>query len=322
MYKIPDINTFLPTGKIDKKHLLWLMDYSPEEILEVLHRAKKLKAEYKGGAVHDVLNGKTIALIFTKASTRTRLSFEMGIRQLGGQALFLSGSDIQLGRGEPISDTVRVMQSYGIDGIMIRTYEQDDLNMLAQYGNIPIINGLTDLCHPCQALCDLLTIWEIKGKLKGVKLAYFGDGNNMANSLLLACAKAGMDIAIACPNSYPPDSGFLAEAKKYNGNILITDNPQAAAIGSDVLYTDVFFSMGQEPDQQKYDAMMRFQVNRRLLSFAKPDATFLHCLPAHRGEEVTADVIDDEKVSAVFLQAENRLHAQKGVMSLLFENKG
>lgn len=312
-----DINRYLPNGSIDNKHLLTLLDYSQEEIFEVLWEARKLKFEHKSGKKHTVLQDKTIALIFSKPSTRTRLSFEMGIRQLGGDCIFLSGADIQLGRGESIHDTVKVMERYDISGIMIRTFAQSDIEQLAKYGSMPVINGLTDRCHPCQALADLLTIWEHFGTLKGLKLAYFGDGNNMANSLIIACAKCGMDVSVACPKGYEPDSRFVSAAKQY-ANITVTHSAQEAAAGANILYTDVFFSMGQQPYSQKFEQMMPYQVNAALLAHADKNAIFLHCLPAHRGEEVTADVIDSP-ASLIFDQAENRLHAQKGVMSLLFK---
>lgn len=241
----------------------------------------------------------------------------MGMRQLGGDALFLSTNDIQLGRGEPISDTVRVLERYGISGIMIRTFKQSDVEDLAKYGSIPIINGLTDLCHPCQVLADLLTIWEHFGNLAGRKLAFFGDGNNMANSLMIGCAKCGMEVAIACPEGYEPDQTFLHTAQRF-AKVTVTHDPFEAAKGADALYTDVFFSMGQKPEQEKFDAMMKFQVNGKILAAAKPEAIFLHCLPAHRGEEVTEEVIDGP-ASLIFDEAENRLHAQKAVMYLLMK---
>lgn len=319
MKNVKDINGYKATNKIDNKHLLTLLDYQPFEIFEILHTAKMLKAEHKAGIINTSLKGKTLALIFAKSSTRTRVSFEMGIRQLGGEGLFLSSNDIQLGRGETIHDTVKTLERYDINGIMIRTFKQSDVEDLAKHGNIPIINGLTDLCHPCQVLADLLTIWEKKGKLSGLKLAYFGDGNNMANSLLIGSAKCGMDVAIACPDGYEPDKNFVLEAQKYS-NITITNNAEEAAKNADVLYTDVFFSMGQKIEKEKYDALMAFQVNKKLFSKANQDAIFMHCLPAHREEEVTADIIDSD-VSVVFDQAENRLHAQKAVMYHLMKRK-
>ena len=312
-----DINSYKPTGKISNKHLLTLLDYSPEEIFEVLHTAKQLKAEHKAGNKNNALKGKTVALIFAKSSTRTRVSFEMGVRQLGGEALFLSSNDIQLGRGETIHDTVKTLERFDINGIMIRTYKQSDVEDLAKYGTIPIINGLTDLCHPCQVLADYLTVWEKKGKLKGLKLAFFGDGNNMANSLIIGGCKCGMEVSIAWPKGYEPDKHFIEEASKYS-KVTITNNPIEAAKNADVLYTDVFFSMGQQVEKTKYDALMPFQINKELVKYAKKDAIFLHCLPAHRGEEVTADIIDSP-MSVIFDEAENRLHAQKAVMYLLMK---
>ena len=312
-----DINQYVPKKQIENRHLLTLLDYTPEEIFEILYCAKRLKQAYRAGEKVTALEGKTLALIFAKSSTRTRVSFEMGMRQLGGDALFLSTNAIQLGRGEPISDTVRVLERYGISGIMIRTFKQSDVEDLAKYGSIPIINGLTDLCHPCQVLADLLTIWEHFGNLAGRKLAFFGDGNNMANSLMIGCAKCGMEVAIACPEGYEPDQTFLHTAQRF-AKVTVTHDPFEAAKGADALYTDVFFSMGQKPEQEKFDAMMKFQVNGKILAAAKPEAIFLHCLPAHRGEEVTEEVIDGP-ASLIFDEAENRLHAQKAVMYLLMK---
>lgn len=314
-----DINQYKPTGEIKNKHFITLRGFTPQEIFELLHTAAKLKKRLGAGIKTNVLRGKTIALIFAKSSTRTRVSFEMGIRQLGGNALFLSSADIQLGRGETVEDTVKTLERLGIDGIMIRTFNQSDVETLCKAGKIPIINGLTDLCHPCQALADLLTVWEKKKRLEGLKLAYFGDGNNMANSLIVACAKCGVEIAVACPKGYLPDKTFIEEGKKY-GKVTITHNPQEAAKNADVLYTDVFFSMGQQTDAAKKEALMPFQVNAGLFSCAKPDAIFMHCLPAHREEEVTSEIIDSS-ASVIFDQAENRLHAQKAVLHHLFKER-
>lgn len=312
-----NINKYKPTGKIENKHLLTLLDYSSEEIFEILYTSKILKKKLKAGEKLKVLSNKTIAIIFAKNSTRTRVSFEIGIRQLGGDCLFLSSNDIQLGRGETIHDTVKTLERYYINGIMIRTFKQSDVEELAKFGKIPVINGLTDLCHPCQALADILTIWEKFGKLEGLKLSYFGDGNNVANSLIVAGVKCGMEVAIACPKGYEPDRQFTQEAKKL-GKITITSDPYEAAKDADIIYTDVFFSMGQEVSADKKALLMPYQVNEILMKLAKPNAIFMHCLPAHRGEEVTANVIDGPN-SVVFDQAENRLHAQKAVMYLLMK---
>lgn len=312
---IMDINDYTPKGKIHNKHLLTLLDYQPCEIFEILKLAQNLKCLLKKGKPHPYLSGKTLAMIFTKSSTRTRVSFEQGIRQLGGTPMFLSGADIQLGRGEPISDTVRVLQRYNVDGIMIRTFAQSDVVELANCGTIPIINGLTDDFHPCQALADILTVYEYCGKLSGVKLAFFGDGNNVANSLMIAGAKTGMEVVVCSPASHAPNPEIVKKAQEC-GNVWVTDNPEAAIKGADAVYTDVFFSMGQEIDPQKEKELARYQVNAELMAKAKTSAVFMHCLPCHRGEEVTEEVIDSPR-SVIFEQAENRLHAQKAVMTLL-----
>ena len=286
------------------KHLLKLGDLSGEQIIEILDLADKLKEENKKGITHHYLKGKTLGMIFTKASTRTRVSFEVGMYQLGGNALFLSGNDLQIGRGEPIEDTARVLSRF-LDGIMIRTFKQEDVEGLAKYGSIPVINGLTDYCHPCQVLADLQTIREFKGKLSGLKLAFIGDGNNMANRLIVGCIKVGMSVSIACPVGYSPD----AEIVKWGmaeGKLTITDSPEAAVEGADVVYTDVWASMGQESEAQTRKKIFEnFQVNDELMSKANSGAMVLHCLPAHRGEEITAEVLEE---------AENRMHAQKAVL--------
>jgi ornithine carbamoyltransferase len=306
--------------KFSQKHLLTLEDYSTDDILQVLSLALKLKAEQKSGIPHKVLEGKSVAMIFTKSSTRTRVSFEVGIHQLGAHPLFLSADDIQLSRGEPISDTVQVLSRY-VDGIMIRTYNQSDVVELAEHGSIPVINGLTDDYHPCQVLADLMTVYEKKGTLKGLKLAYIGDGNNMANSLIAGCVKVGMDVSIACPEGYLPLKGVVERSKNLaeeNGcEVVITQDMELAAKDADILYTDVWTSMGQEDENEvRLKAFNGYQVNSNIMSLAKGDAIFLHCLPAHRGEEVTAEVIDGPQ-SVVLDEAENRLHAQKAVMALL-----
>ena len=318
-----DLINYQPKKEFSQKHLLRLSDYTPDEILQVLSLGLKLKKQLKEGLRPPLLSGKVLAMIFTKSSTRTRVSFETGIYQLGGTGMFLSSNDIQLGRGEPISDTAQVL-SRMVDGIMIRTFAQSDVEDLAKYGTIPVINGLTDLLHPCQILADLMTYFEYKGSFDG-KLAFIGDGNNVANSLLVGCAKLGLSISVGCPRGFEPDAEVLATAKEAaqqsGAQIVITHDPKEAVENADAVYTDVWASMGQEKDaQQKYKSFEGFQVNQSLTSLCKPDYIFLHCLPAHRGEEVTAEVIDGPN-SAIFDEAENRLHAQKAVMVLLMQDK-
>lgn len=301
------------------KHLLKMMDLSTEEIIEILNLADQLKYELKHGIPHDHLKGKTLGMIFRKASTRTRVSFETGMYQLGGNPLYLSASDMQIGRGEPIQDTARVLSRY-IDGIMIRTFDQAEVENLAEYGNIPIINGLTDLSHPCQVLADLMTIREYKGKLDSLKMCYIGDGNNMANSLIVGGLKTGMSVSVACPENYHPAATTLAFAKKYDC-FELTDDPIKAAKDADVIFTDVWASMGQEGEAEiRKKAFKGFQINDEVMAVAKPDAMVQHCLPAHREEEITAKVFE-EHANEIFDEAENRLHAQKAVMVLLMGNK-
>lgn len=314
-----DVSSYKPKGRIEHKHLLNLLDYSAADIYEILHLSSSLKNAFHRGKKHELLKNKTLAMIFTKSSTRTRVSFEMGIQQLGGHSLFLSSNDIQLGRGETIHDTACVLSRYGIDGVMIRTFKQSDVEELAKYGSFSVINGLTDDFHPCQALADIFTLYETYGHLNGVKLAYFGDGNNMAHSLMLAGAKTGMDVCICSPKGFQPDPEITAAAQKF-GNVTVTDSVEEAATDADALYTDVFFSMGQAKDPAKEKALMPYQVNADVLAMAKKDAVFMHCLPAHRGEEVTEDVIDSTH-SIIFQEAENRLHVQKAVMCLLMGKK-
>lgn len=299
------------------KHLLKLSDLTAQEILSILNLADQLKFENKHGIEHRILSGKTLAMIFSKASTRTRVSFEVGMNQLGGQALFLSTADIQLGRGEPIRDTVRVLSRY-VDGIMIRTYKQSDVEDLAEYGTIPIINGLTDYCHPCQVLADLMTIREYKHSFKGLKVCFIGDGNNMANSLIVGCIKLNMDVSIACPKNYMPDQKIV-EWGYAQGKLTVTDDIISAVADSDVVYTDVWASMGQEEEAEvRKLAFKDFQVNDEVMLHAKKDAIVLHCLPAHRGEEITSSIMEKHAVE-IFDEAENRLHAQKAVMVLLMK---
>lgn len=294
------------------KHLLKMLDLSKEEIIDILNLADQLKYENKHGIPHNHLKGKTLGMIFQKSSTRTRVSFEAGMYQLGGYPLFLSASELQIGRGEPVQDTARVLSRY-IDGIMIRTFGQDEVEQLAEYGNIPIINGLTDFAHPCQVLADLMTIREYKNKLEGLNMCYVGDGNNMANSLTVGCLKVGMNVTLACPKGYYPDKQILDFTADY-ANFKIVNNPKEAAVDADVLITDVWASMGMEKEaEQRKKDFAGYQINDELLTAAKPDAMVLHCLPAHREEEITAKVLE-EHANEIFDEAENRLHAQKAVM--------
>lgn len=263
-----DVSSYKPKGRIEHKHLLNLLDYSAADIYEILHLSNSLKTAFHRGKKHELLKNKTLAMIFTKSSTRTRVSFEMGIKQLGGNSLFLSSNDIQLGRGETIHDTACVLSRYGIDGVMIRTFKQSDVEELAKYGSFSVINGLTDDFHPCQALADIFTLYETYGQLNGVKLAYFGDGNNMAHSLMLAGAKTGMNICICAPKGFQPNPEITETAQKF-GNVTVTDNVEEAATDADALYTDVFFSMGQAKDPAKEKALMPYQVNANVLGMAK-----------------------------------------------------
>ncbi|MBQ7861735.1 MAG: ornithine carbamoyltransferase [Clostridia bacterium] len=299
------------------KHLLKLLDWTPEEIADTLDLADKLKAEKKAGIKHHILEGKTLGMIFQKSSTRTRVSFEVGMHDLGGKPLFLSSKDLQIGRGEPVQDTARVLSRF-LDGIMIRTFEQQEVEDLAKYGSIPIINGLTDFCHPCQVLADLQTIREYKGKdIKGLKLCYIGDGNNMANSLIVGCIKMGMKVAIACPKGYEPDETVVAWAKE-NGELLITEDIIEACKGSDVLYTDVWASMGQEGEAEERKKIFKdYQINDAAVEASNKGVMVLHCLPAHRGEEITEEVLEAH-AAEIFDEAENRLHAQKAVLVKCF----
>ena len=302
------------------RDLLSLNDFTPEEIRAVLDLAGELKAKQKRGEPHPYLQGKTLGMIFQKSSTRTRVSFEVAMYQLGGHALFLNAGDLQLGRGETIADTARVLSRY-VDGIMIRTYAQSDVEELARYADVPVINGLTDLFHPCQILADLLTVRERKGALAGLKAAYVGDGNNVCHSLLFGCAKTGMHLAVASPPGYEPAAEIVslarAGARETGGRIDITNDPAEAVREADVVITDVWAGMGREAEAQaRAKVFAPYQVNRELVSHARPDFIFLHCLPARRGEEVTDEIIDGPH-SAVWDEAENRLHAQKAVLVLL-----
>ncbi len=301
------------------KHLLKMSDLSKAEIIEILNLADQLKYELKHNIPHKHLEGKTLGMIFQKSSTRTRVSFETGMYQLGGNALFLSSRDLQIGRGEPVQDTARVLSRY-LDGIMIRTFEQKEVEALADFGNIPIINGLTDYCHPCQVLADLMTIREYKGQFEGLKMCYIGDGNNMANSLITGGLTVGMKVSAACPEGYRPHKDVLEFAEKYGDNFTLTDSPAEAAAGADVLFTDVWASMGQESEAEiRRKAFAGYQINDEIMSAAKKDAMVQHCLPAHREEEITSSVFEAH-AGEIFEEAENRLHAQKAVMVMLMKN--
>lgn len=302
------------------KDLISLHDLTSQEVLDLLKLGLKLKKELKEGIPHPILKGKALGMIFTKSSTRTRVSFEVGMTQLGGYPLFLSSNDIQLGRGETIHDTAKVLERY-LDGIMIRTFAHSDVLELAEEASIPVINALTDLLHPCQVLADLMTAYEHKGKLEGLKFAYIGDGNNMAHSIMYGCAKAGLDCAIATPEQYQCDAEVVENAKadfKESGkNLIITRDPVEAIKDADIVYTDTWVSMGQEAEKaERQKVFGPYTVDGKLFSNAKDDAIFMHCLPAYRGFEVTEEVIDGPR-SVIFDEAENRLHAQKAVMATL-----
>ena len=295
------------------KHLLTLEQLSKEEILDILNLADQLKFEKKNGIEHHILKGKTLGMIFQKSSTRTRVSFEVGMYELGGNALFLSSRDLQIGRGEPVQDTARVLSRY-LDGIMIRTFAQKEVEDLASYGSIPVINALTDYAHPCQVLADLMTIREFKGAFEGLKCVYIGDGNNMANSIIVGCLKLGMKVSVATPKGYEPDQRVLDFTKQYPGMFTLTTDIMEAAKDGDVFFTDVWASMGQEEEMaERIKVFTGYQINDTVLSVANEKPMVLHCLPAHREEEITAKVFEDH-AAEIFEEAENRLHAQKAVL--------
>ena len=303
------------------KDLLKLLDLSKEDIVHILNTADQLKYDQKHRIPHDYLRGKTLAMIFEKNSTRTRVSFETGMFQLGGHALFLSGKESQIGRGEPVEDTARVLDRY-CDGIMIRTFGQEEVENLARNTKIPVINGLTDFCHPCQVLADLLTIREHKAVLEGLKMCYIGDGNNMANSLIVGGLKMGMEVAVACPEGYDPDQRVLDFAKSDPSHkFSLFRSPKDAAVGADVMLTDVWASMGQEEERAvRAKAFAGYQINDELMALTNEGCMVQHCLPAHRGEEITAQVFEAH-AQEIFDEAENRLHAQKAVMYLLMKDE-
>ena len=299
------------------KDLLKLLDLSREEIVRILDVADQMKYDQKHRLPHPRLQGKTLAMIFEKNSTRTRVSFETGMFQLGGHALFLSGRESQIGRGEPVEDTARVLSRY-CDGIMIRTYSQEEVEKLAEYADIPVINGLTDFAHPCQVLADLMTIREHQSKLEGLNMCFIGDGNNMVNSLIVGCLKVGMNVSVACPEGYDPHPDVMEFAKSVtDATFTLTRDPMEAAKGADVVFTDVWASMGQEEETAKRKAAFQgYQVNEALMKVTNPGCMVQHCLPAHRGEEITAEVFEAH-AGEIFDEAENRLHAQKAVLCLL-----
>ena len=299
-----------------KKDLTKLLDLSRQDILDILNLADQMKYNLKHGREHKVLRGKTLAMIFQKASTRTRVSFETGMYQLGGHALCLHAHELQIGRGEPVEDTARVLSRY-VDGIMIRTFAQSEVETLAEWASVPVINGLTDFAHPCQVLADLMTVREHLSALEGVKMTYIGDGNNMCNSLIVGGLTCGMTVSVAVPEGYDPAPEVLDFAHNYPGNFLLTRSVREAAKDADVLVTDVWASMGQEAEAQvRRAAFAGYQIDAELMSLAHPKAMVQHCLPAHRGEEITADVFEAH-AGEIFDEAENRLHAQKAVMALL-----
>ncbi|WP_238882151.1 ornithine carbamoyltransferase [Clostridium sp. YIM B02551] len=305
------------------KDLLKMDDLTKEEILDILNLADQLKYEHKHNIEHPHLKGKTLGMIFQKSSTRTRVSFEVGMYQLGGNALFLSSRDLQIGRGEPVEDTARVLSRY-LDGIMIRTYDQAEVEVLAKHSSIPIINGLTDDEHPCQVLADLMTIREFKTSFDGLKLCFIGDGNNMANSLLVGALKLGIKVSIASPNEYTINEAYVTKGNELselnNAEFVLTNDPKEAAKDADVIITDVWASMGQEAETEKrIKAFKGYQINKDLMSYAKDDAIVLHCLPAHRDEEITSEILESHS-SEIFEEAENRLHAQKAVLVKLLKN--
>ena len=309
-----DINKYSPKFKIRQKSLLKLSDLSTEEIFELLYTTRVFKKKFKVGENNPMLRGKTIALIFGNASTRTRVSFEMGIRQLGGDYIFLPKNETQLVRGESVKDTAIMLGRYGISGLVLRAFEDAQVQEFAAESDIPVINGLSDSAHPLQVLSDLFTVWEVKGRLDNLKIAYIGDGNNVANSLIIGCSKVNMDVAIASPHGYRPAQSIVDRGSQFS-NVLITDDAAEAVKDADIVYTDVFIAENSDEEAKKR-TLDRYQVTKEIMALAKDDAVFMHCMPAHRGEEVSEEVIDGPQ-SIVYDQAENRLHVNKAVLALL-----
>lgn len=310
-----DINRYVPKFRIRQSNLLNLTDLTAEEIFEFLYAAREMKKRFRVGENYPALRGKTVALLFGNASTRTRITFEMGIRQLGGDYLFLPKGETQLSRGESIKDTAVMLGRYGISAVVLRAFTEAQVHEFAQYSTVPVLNGISEASHPLQVLSDLFTVWEKKGRLDDLKLAYIGDGNNVANSLIMGCSKVNMDVAIASPHGYSPARSVVERAMQY-GNVLITDDVAEAVKGADIVYTDVFISMSEEDDEQKKRTLARYRVTPEVMALAKEDAVFMHCMPARRGEEVSAEVIDGPR-SIVYDQAENRLHLNKAALALL-----
>lgn len=310
-----DINRYVPKFRIRQSNLLNLTDLTAEEIFEFLYAAREMKKRFRVGENYPALRGKTVALLFGNASTRTRITFEMGIRQLGGDYLFLPKGETQLSRSESIKDTAVMLGRYGISAVVLRAFTEAQVHEFAQYSTVPVLNGISEASHPLQVLSDLFTVWEKKGRLDDLKLAYIGDGNNVANSLIMGCSKVNMDVAIASPHGYSPARSVVERAMQY-GNVLITDDVAEAVKGADIVYTDVFISMSEEDDEQKKRTLARYRVTPEVMALAKEDAVFMHCMPVRRGEEVSAEVIDGPR-SIVYDQAENRLHLNKAALALL-----
>lgn len=310
-----DINKYTPKFRIKNKDLLHLADLSPEEIFELLYTARSMKKKYKVGEITNMLRGKTVGLLFGNVSTRTRVSFELGIRQLGGDYIFLPKNETQLSRGESVKDTAAMLGRYGLSALVLRGFNDEELEEFAACADIPVVNGISDTSHPLQILSDLFTIWEKKGKLENLKLAYIGDGNNIANSLIIGCSKCDMNIAIASPSGYSPARSIVERGMQF-GDILITDSVAEAVKDADIVYTDVFISMSDEDDEKKKAKLEKYRVTKGVMALAKEDALFMHCMPVRRGEEVSAEVADGPQ-SIMYDQAENRLHLNKAVLALL-----